>query len=172
MAELPLTRPCRAWPLVQMALVFSALGVTTRAHAQSPEMSPSGREVERATRATILRARQAVWQSWFANDQASLERLLPPGVIAINYGDSTWYDRPGVLQSARDFTRSGAKLVRLEFPRTEIQLFGNVAVLYSLFEVEVEADGQHTVDRGRASEVFVSTPAGWVNASWHLDSGR
>lgn len=172
MAELPLTRRARAWLLLPMALVFSALGAPTRAHAQSPETSPSGREVERATRAAVLRARQAVWQSWFANDQARLEGLLPPGVIAINYGDSTWYDRGGVLRTARDFARSGAELVRLEFPRTEIQLFGSVAVVFSLFEVEVEADGKHTVDRGRASEVFVRTPTGWVNASWHLDSGR
>jgi hypothetical protein len=123
-------------------------------------------------RAKLLAAREQVWLAWFNNDQARLSELLPQRVIAINYGDTTWYDRAGVLRSAADFSQSGTKLIGVSFPRTEIQTFGDVAVLFSLFRVETESNGKRTVDSGRATEVFVLRDGKWVNPSWHLDSGR
>ncbi len=123
-------------------------------------------------RAGLLATREQVWRAWFENDQTRLGALLPTQVIAINYGDTAWYDRAGVIAGARDFARSGTKLVGLAFPRTEVQAFGDVAVLYSLYRVETQSDGNRTVDAGRATEVFVRQEGRWVNASWHLDSGR
>ena len=136
------------------------------------DVAAQGGDLDAGGRAALLAAREQVWRSWFENDQPRLERLLPPKVVAINYGDTTWYDRVGVLRGAEEFARTRARLVGLAFPRTEIQSFGDVAILYSLFRVETESRGERTVDFGRATEVFVRRDGRWLNASWHLDSGR
>ena len=121
--------------------------------------------------ARLLEDREAIWQAWFANDRARLEQLLPNSVIAVNNGDTTWQDRSAVLAAAEKFAQSGGKLVSLAFPKTEKQVFGDVAILYSTYVAEVEQKGKRSVQRGRASEVFVWRNGVWQNASWHLDAG-
>ncbi len=101
---------------------------------------------------------------------ARLEQLLPNSVIAINNGDTTWQDRSAVIAAAEAFARSGRKLVSLNFPRTERQVFGDVAILYSTYVAELEQKGRKSVQRGRATEVFVWRNGVWQNAGWHLDS--
>jgi hypothetical protein len=39
-----------------------------------------------------------------------------------------------------EFHATGGKLVRLEFPRTEIQHLGDVAIVWSGYVVETEVD--------------------------------
>ena len=124
-----------------------------------------------ALRRTVLAEREAIWRAWFTNDRAQLEILLPPHVIAINNGDSTWQDRTAVLASAAQFARDGGKLISLAFPRTKLQAWGDVAVLYSVFELEIEQGGKRTIQRGRATEIFHRRGGRWQNAGWHLDSG-
>ncbi|HEX6107428.1 MAG TPA: nuclear transport factor 2 family protein [Gemmatimonadales bacterium] len=148
-----------------LAVVLLVTLGTADVAAQSGDLDAGGR-------AALLAAREQVWRSWFENDQPQLDRLLPPTVIAINYADTTWYDRAGVIRGAEEFARTGVRLVGLAFPRTEIQSFGDVAILYSLFRVETESQGERAVDSGRATEVFVHRDGRWLNASWHLDSGR
>jgi len=121
--------------------------------------------------ARLLDDRQAIWQAWFTNDRARLEQLLPNNAIGINNGDTTWQDRSAVIASAEAFARSGGKLVGLNFPRTEKQVFGDVAILYSTYVAEVERKGKRSVQRGRATEVFVWRNGVWQNAGWHLDAG-
>jgi len=75
-----------------------------------------------------------------------------------------------VLQSAAEFHAQGGKLVRLEFPRTEVQHFGDVAIVWSNFLVETQMDGKSSVSTGRASEVFVRRDGHWLNPGWHTDS--
>jgi len=82
-------------------------------------------------RAELLKAREAVWRSWFANDTKTLEALVPPDTIVISSGEEKWKNQTDVLQSAARFQAKGGKLIRLEFPRTEIQRFGDVAITYS-----------------------------------------
>ena len=41
-------------------------------------------------RAGLLKAREAVWRSWFANDTKTLEALAPPDIIAISSGEEKW----------------------------------------------------------------------------------
>jgi len=118
----------------------------------------------------LLADREAIWQAWFTNDQQRLERLLPSDVVAINSGDTTWQGRAAVLQAAQNFAKSGNKLVRVTFPRTEQQVFGDVAILYSRYEVELERNGQRSVMGGRATEVFVWRDSLWQNSGWHLDA--
>lgn len=122
--------------------------------------------------ARLLADRQAIWQAWFTNDQQRLEQLLPSDVVAINSGDTTWQGRAAVLAAAQAFAKSGTKLVRVDFPRTEQQVFGDVAILYSRYEVQLEQNGRRSVLAGRATEVFVWRDSLWQNAGWHLDSGH
>ena len=120
----------------------------------------------------LLRAREAVWRAWFADDRATLEKVLPDDVIAINNGAEKWEHRAEVLEGAKQFAAGGGKLIHLSFPQTEVQAFGDVAILYSLWTTEIEFHGQHSVSSGRATEIFVSRNGQWLNTGWHLDSGK
>jgi hypothetical protein len=51
-------------------------------------------------------------------------------------------------------------------------VYGDVAVLYSLYRVETESDGRREVQQGRATEVFVLRNGQWINPGWHTDSGK
>jgi Domain of unknown function (DUF4440) len=120
----------------------------------------------------LLKVREAVWRSWFANDVSTLRELVPPGTIVISAGEPQWKHQAEVLQSAVEFQAQGGKLIRLEFPRTEIQRFGEVAILYSEYMVETEMKGKHSVSSGRATEVFVLHDGQWTNPGWHTDAEK
>ena len=119
----------------------------------------------------LLAVRESVWRAWFDGNQDLLGKLVPPGSIAINSGSNQWERQTEILQSSADFHKSGAKLVRLEFPRTEVQHFGDVAVAYSDYLYETEQNGKHQVHLGRAMEVFVLRDGRWTNPGWHTDAG-
>jgi hypothetical protein len=122
--------------------------------------------------ARLLSDREAVWWAWFTNDTTKLQQFLAKEVVAMNSGDSTFQDRAAVLAGARQFVKSGGKLVRVTFPKTEQQVVGECAVLYSTYELELEQkDGKRVVQRGRATEMFVWRNGVWQNSGWHLDSG-
>jgi Domain of unknown function (DUF4440) len=120
----------------------------------------------------LLKVREAVWRSWFANDANTLRELVPPGTIVISSGEPLWKHQSEVLQSAVDFQAQGGRLIRLEFPRTEIQRFGDVAILYSQYMVETEMKGKRSVSAGRATEVFVLQHGHWTNPGWHTDAEK
>jgi ketosteroid isomerase-like protein len=124
-----------------------------------------------ALRAELLAAREAAWMAWFHNDQDALKRLLPPDLIAINNGEQEWQGLQQTLQGAQQFAARGDKLISLKFDRTEIQIYSEVAVLYSLFTLETEEGGKRTRSSGRATEIFRRKGNTWVNTGWHLDSG-
>jgi hypothetical protein len=90
----------------------------------------------------------------------------------ISAGETQWKHQAEVLQSAADFQAQGGKLIRLAFPRTEIQRFGEVAILYSAYLVETEMKGKHSVSSGRATEVFVLHHGHWTNPGWHTDAEK
>jgi hypothetical protein len=123
-------------------------------------------------RGQLLKVREAVWRSWFANDASTLRELVPPETIVISAGEPQWKHQSEVLRSAVDFQAQGGRLVRLEFPRTEIQRFGEVAILYSKYIVETEMKGKRSVSSGRATEVFVLQNGQWTNPGWHTDAEK
>jgi ketosteroid isomerase-like protein len=123
-------------------------------------------------RKQLLDAREAVWRAWFTNDQAKLEQLIPEDVITIDNGSDAWGNRASVLEGAKRFAESGAKLVRLEFPRTEMQVYGRTVIIYTTYVYELERNGQTSARSGRATEIFVLRDGKWVNPGWHLDSGK
>src|SRR5947209_8016936 len=93
-------------------------------------------------RKSLLSAREAVWRAFFGNDRAALEKLLPEELITIEPSGGRCGNRAAVLDGAASMAQSGTKLVRLEFPKTEIQVYGNSAILYSTYLYELEKDGQ------------------------------
>ncbi len=123
-------------------------------------------------RAELLKAREAVWRAWFANDTKTLEALVPPDTIVISSGEEKWKNQVDILQSAAKFQAAGGKLIRLEFPRTEIQRFGNVAITYSQYLYETEVGGKRSLTSGRVTEIFVLRHGKWTNPGWHTDSEK
>jgi Domain of unknown function (DUF4440) len=119
----------------------------------------------------LLTAREAVWRAYFNNERPRLEQLVPAETIAINAGEEAWQNQGQVLAGAEQFSKSGARLTRLEFPKTEVQMYGPVAVLYSMYLFEIASNGRHETHSGRATEIFVNREGKWVNVGWHLDSG-
>lgn len=121
---------------------------------------------------TLLGVRETVWRAWFAGDTTALKKLVPPETIVISGGEKEWKDQSYVMRSAAEFHAGGGKLVRLEFPHTEVQHFGNVAVVWSTFVVETEENGKHESSSGRATEIFVWRDGHWSNPGWHTSSSK
>jgi len=130
------------------------------------------RQVGDQMKKRLLDAREAVWRAFFAGDRAALEKALPPETRAIEAGDDAWSNREQVLANSADFAKHGDKLIKLEFPKTEIQMYGSIAVLYSTYAYELEVGGQHVNRAGRVTEVFVLRDGQWINPGWHMDSGK
>lgn len=120
----------------------------------------------------LLDAREAVWRAFFSGDRAALEKLIPEETIAIEAGDNNWSNRQTILSGSEQFAKNGGKLIKLEFPKTEIQFYGLTAVVYSNYAYELEVGGQRMNKAGRVTEVFVLRKNEWVNPGWHMDSGN
>jgi len=123
-------------------------------------------------RGEILKVRETVWRAWFANDTKTLEKLVPPDTIVISAGEEKWKNQAEVFQSAAEFQKEGGKLIRLEFPRTEIQRFGDVAIIWSTYLLETETNGKRSSASGRVTEIFVRRHGQWINPGWHTDSAK
>ena len=120
--------------------------------------------------AELLKVRRSVWVLWFANDQETLKRLVPDDTVVISAGEAKWKHQADVLQSAAEFHAAGGKLISLEFPRTEVQHFGDVAITWSEYVLEVEVGGKRQKSIGRVTEIFVKRQGQWTNPGWHTDS--
>lgn len=159
--------------LAALAVGRNPLTLPLRAEARAAGAGcAEAQAVTPALRRELLQAREAVWRAWFANDQKKLAWMVPEETIAINAGEEAWQDGPAALAGAEQFAYEGGRLLRLEFPRTEIALYGDVAILFSLYSFETESGGQRSTTAGRATEIFVRRDGRWVNPGWHTDSGR
>ena len=146
-----------------MTLMFSAISLSL-AQAQTAPNSSERKE--------LLQVRQLVWDSYFINDQVKLEELIGEDFLTINPGEAHWQNRTEFLAGAKGFANHGGKLVSLSFPRTEIQKFGEVAVLYSLVKIRMESNGKRESLNCRSTEVFQKRNGRWVNTGAHVDSGQ
>jgi len=149
-------------------------GSDTALHAESMEQQMAApRQLGDQMKKRLLEAREAVWRAYFAGDRASLEKLIPEETIAIDPGgDPNWSGRQKILEGPAEFAKSGGKLIKLEFPKTEIQIYGMTAVIYSIYSYELEVGGKCNTNTGRVTEVFVLRNGQWVNPGWHMDSGK
>jgi ketosteroid isomerase-like protein len=148
-------------------------GSDTALHAESmEEQLATFRTLPREQKNRLLDAREAVWRAYFAGARAKLEKLIPEETIAIDPGGNPWSNRQMILDGAAEFAKSGGKLIKLEFPKTEIQVYGYTAIVYSNYSYELETGGQHVTKSGRVTETFVLRKGEWVNPGWHMDSGK
>jgi len=148
-------------------------GSDTALHQESVEAQlQAPRNLPDEMKKRLLEAREAVWRSYFAGDRATLEKLIPEETLAIEAGHNNWSTRQTILNGSAEFAKSGGKLIKLEFPKTEIQVYGFTAVVYSNYAFELEVGGQRINQAGRVTEVFVLRNGQWVNPGWHMDSGK
>ena len=129
--------------------------------------------LDAATRAGLLAFRDSVWYAWFAGDTAFLRQALPADFLSIPFGDDpTWANRDETIAGSARYAASGGKMTKLEFPRTEVQVSGNTALILTSFSMELENGGTRSTIKGRATEFFVRKDGKWSHPSWHLDSGQ
>ena len=120
----------------------------------------------------LLRVREQVWRAWFAGDTKTLEELVPAETIVMSGGEEKWKHRDDVLRTSAEFHAKGGKLLRLEFPRDEVQHFGDVAIVWSSYSLELEVDGRKSRENSRITEVFVKRNGKWLNPGWHSDESK
>ena len=78
-----------------------------------------------------------------------------------------------ILQSAKELGQAGMKLRQLDFPQTEMQVYGNTAILYTTYKYELEnKQGERHTRTGRATEIFVYRDGAWLNPGWHLAEAK
>ena len=118
-------------------------------------LGPANLVAQKQDDAEVLRVREAVWRAWFAGDANTLKELVPAETIVMSGGEEQWKHQADVFRASAEFHARGGKLIRLEFPRTEVQHFGNVAVVWSAYALEIEVDGKRSPDSGRVTEIFV-----------------
>jgi ketosteroid isomerase-like protein len=145
-------------------IIIAAIVATTLGTAQASAQKQNDEQ--------LLHARETVWRAWFAGDTKSLEELVPPESIIMSGGEEKWKNQADVLRSAANFHAKGGKLVRLEFPRTEVQHFGDVAIVWSQYLAETETNGKRSLDSGRITEIFVRRHGQWANPGLHTDPGK
>ena len=119
----------------------------------------------------ILTAREQVWRAWFANDRPKLDEFIPEEALAIG-PDGTFQNRDAIFAASKQFAQSGMKLTKLEFPRTEIQMYGNTVILFSSYQFETDKDGAKSLNLGNAIETFVRRNNKLVNTGWILSANN
>jgi hypothetical protein len=140
--------------------------------AARPAIAATAHPVSARDRAELLAAREAAWRAFYDPDTTALERVLGPELIAIQESDADWPDRGQLVALARRLKELDVRLIRLEFPRTEIQRYGDTAILYYTYIFETGVHGvSGGVDAGRGTEIFVRRGGRWVDVGWHLDNG-
>jgi ketosteroid isomerase-like protein len=120
----------------------------------------------------LLGARETVWRAWFAGDRNTLKQFVPPEAIVISSGEEQWKHQADVLRASAEFHAQGGKLIQLEFPRTEVQHFGDVAIVWSSYALEIDVNGKRSSDSGRVTEIFVWRDGRWTNPGWHTDTRK
>ena len=117
----------------------------------------------------VLTAREAAWRAFFGGDVKTLGDLLPEEFIGIGMTEAPFANRATTLDNSRAFREKGGQLVRLAFPETEAQRYGDVVVLYGRYEAVIRSDGAERTLRGRLTETFVRRDGKWWHPGWHLD---
>ena len=51
-----------------------------------------------------------------------------------------------------------------------LRAYGNTAILYTTYEMDLQVGGKPSTERGAATEVFVRRDGAWINTGWQLAS--
>jgi len=124
-----------------------------------------------AIQAEILALRERAWRTWFSNDQAGFQHVVPDELVAIGWNGGPWDDREGAMRRMAEFAKGGRTIATLEFPRNVFQQYGDVVILYTQFRLVLRApDGALSKTAGRGTEIFVRRDGKWIHTGWHLDA--
>jgi hypothetical protein len=146
--------------LLGIVLAIGPLALSTAGEKSAGQTSALTDEM----RKELLNARETAWRSFFQKDLDVVDKILVPELIAIQENSDRWDNRTSLIALAKAMTEKGVQLLRLEFPRTEIQLFGDTAILYYTYIFETGLKGKSVVDGGRGTEIFVRRDGKWVDA--------
>jgi hypothetical protein len=120
---------------------------------------------------SLLAAREAAWRNYFG-DADKLAAMLPDDFIAMSLG-GTWGNKTETIASSRADIAAGVKIASLKFPENRIQRYGDVAIIYTTFELVLSKNGKTDPPIvGRGTEIFRWDGAQWLHPGWHLESGR
>jgi hypothetical protein len=154
-----------------MRTLAFALAVVLSLRAIPVSAQHFGPQPDAATQREILLLREAAWRTWFANDRAGFERVVPEELVALGWDGGPWDDRAQTLDRMKDFAGQGWTLTALEFPRNVFQRYGDVLILYTSFRIVLsDTAGQAQETTGRGTEVFVRRHGRWIHTGWHLDT--
>lgn len=150
----------------------SAQTISSTQDTKTSAIQTQTRSVEPKVRQELFDARERAWRSFFQNDPIAVEQILGPELIAIQESQERWEDRDRLLAMAKEMTKQRIELRRLEFPKTEIQVFGKTAILYYTYILETGPAGRPSaVNTGRGTEIFVKRQGKWIDVGWHIDNG-
>jgi hypothetical protein len=154
-----------------MALSVLAVLAVLAAVAGPASAGQFGPEPDAATQSEILGLRERAWRTWFSNDQAGFQQVVPAELVALGWGGGAWDDRTATLQRMAEFAKGGQAIADLEFTRNVFQRYGDVVILYTRFRLVLEApDGALSETSGRGTEIFVRRDGKWIHTGWHLDA--
>jgi hypothetical protein len=162
------------WPTYLLLTAVLAIDPLVSSNGEESRQEKSAGQTSVLTdqvRKELLDARETAWRSFFQKDLGVVERILAPELIAIQENSDRWDNRTRLIALAKAINEKGVRLLRLEFPRTEIQLFGDTAILYYTYIFETGLNDKSVVDGGRGTEIFVRRDGKWVDVGWHLDNG-
>jgi ketosteroid isomerase-like protein len=143
---------------VPLAAPFATPRVTPNAVPLGPAMT----ELEEI--------RMKVWVDWFSGDTAALRRVLAPELVAIGPDSPHWQSLDETLAASLWFKESGGRLLEITFDSTEVQRYGDVAVMFSHYAMRISRSGAVSTRKGKVTEVFVRRRGRWVHTSWHIDA--
>jgi hypothetical protein len=162
------------WPTYLLLVTLVTVGPLVSSNGEESRQEKSAWQTSALTdeaRKELLDARETAWRSFFRKDLDVVGRILAPELIAIQQNSDRWDNRTRLIALAKAMNEQGVQLLRLEFPHTEIQQFGDTAILYYTYIFETGLKGKSVVDGGRGTEVFVHRDGKWVDVGWHLDNG-
>ena len=148
-----------------VVLIFLSGGASG---ASAQEFGP---QPDAATQRELLTIREAAWRTWFVNDRAGFERVVPDELVALGWDGGPWQDRTQTIAGMAEFAKSGQTLTTLEFPRNVFQRYGDAVILYTSFRIVLtDRAGAAQEVTGRGTEIFVRRRGRWIHTGWHLDT--
>ena len=149
-------------------LLFFAITLAVSARPVHAQRSAADSDWKTA----LLAAREAAWRN-YDSDADKLAAMLPDDFIAIDNGGGTFSNKAETVASSRADVAAGQKIESLRFPDTKIQRYGDVAIIYTTYELVIAGrDGKKVAASGRATEIFRWDGTRWLHPGWHLDSGK
>nr|AUN37301.1 hypothetical protein [uncultured bacterium] len=126
------------------------------------------REPAENSKQAILATREAVWKAWFAGDVEKLGKMIPDEIVSVEGPKKEWENRAAMLAASKAFVASGARLIRLEFPKTDVQFYGNTIVLFTSYSYDIQKDGKKSTITGKGVETFIIRGQKLLNIGWIL----